>query len=87
MQCGPPPQRGNDLRRAAERLIWIKSFAPLRGALGLPKKPVEETLIRIEETQAALRDSIARAKELTEESERLVRSHRKAMAKPTNPQS
>jgi hypothetical protein len=53
----------------------------------LPKKPMEETLIRIEETQAALRDSIARAKEYTEESERLVRAHRKEMAKPPNPQS
>ena len=48
-------------------------------------KPSEETLITIEETQAALRDSIEKARELTEESERLVRKHRKEMAKPPNP--
>ena len=48
-------------------------------------KPSEETLITIEETQAALRDSIEKARELAEESERLVREHREAMAKPPNP--
>jgi hypothetical protein len=53
----------------------------------LPKKPAEETLIRIEETQAALRHSIERARELAEESERLVRKHRKESARPPNPQS
>jgi len=45
-------------------------------------KPSEETLITIEETQAALRDSIEKARELAEESERLVRKHREATAKP-----
>ena len=39
-------------------------------------KPEDEALIRIEENQAALRDSIARARELAEESDRLVRLHR-----------
>ena len=53
----------------------------------MPKKPVDESLIRIEETQAALRDSIARAKAYTAESERLVRRHRAEKAKPPNPQS
>jgi hypothetical protein len=53
----------------------------------LPKKPADETLIQIEETQAALRDSIERARELAEESERLVRKHRKETAKPPSPQS
>jgi hypothetical protein len=53
----------------------------------LPKKPVEQTFIQIEETQAALRDSIARAKELTRESERLVRRHRQETVKPPNPQA
>lgn len=45
-------------------------------------KPNEETFILIEETQAALRDSIEKARELAEESERLVRKHREATAKP-----
>jgi hypothetical protein len=48
---------------------------------------VEQTLIQIEETQAALRDSIARAKELTRDSERLVRQHRDETAKPLLPRS
>jgi hypothetical protein len=51
----------------------------------VPIKPNEETVILIEETQAALRDSIEKARELAEESERLVRQHRGAMAKPPNP--
>ena len=51
----------------------------------MSKKPSEETLIQIEETQAALRDSIEKARELAEESERLVRKHRKETAKPPNP--
>ena len=70
-----------------ERLIWIKSFGFSRGAQGLPRKPVEQTMIQIEETQAALRASIARAKELTRESERLVRKHREQTARPPNLQS
>jgi hypothetical protein len=49
------------------------------------KKPSEKTFIQIEETQAALRDSIEKARELTEESERLVRKYRKETAKPPNP--
>ena len=61
-------------------------MAPL-GARRLPKKPVEQSLIRIEENQAALRDSIARAKALAAESEQLVRRSRKAIVKPPNPQS
>lgn len=48
---------------------------------------MDETLIRIEETQAALRDSIERAKELAEESDRLLRRHRKEVVKPPNPAS
>jgi hypothetical protein len=51
------------------------------------KKPSEETFIQIEETQAALRDSIEKARALAEESERLVRKHRKETAKPPNPAS
>ena len=48
---------------------------------------MEQTFIQIEETQAALRESIARAKQCTEESERLVRAHRKGTAKPPLPES
>lgn len=53
----------------------------------MTKKPRDETLIQIEETQAALRDCIEQAKGLVEESERLVRRHREApaKAKPANP--
>lgn len=39
----------------------------------------EKTLDRIEETQAALRESIESAKKLAEQSERLIRQHRKEM--------
>src|SRR5881398_362765 len=49
-------------RRAEERLISIKVMHPQRGACGVPKKVPDETLIQIEETQAALRDSIEQAK-------------------------
>jgi hypothetical protein len=51
----------------------------------VPKRPSEETLILIEETQAALRESIEQAKALAEESERLVRKHHPLVAKPPNP--
>jgi hypothetical protein len=51
------------------------------------QKPSEKTFIQIEDTQAALRDSIEKARELTEESERLVRKNRKETAKPPNPAS
>jgi hypothetical protein len=44
-----------------------------------------ETLIEIEEAQAGLRDSIERARDLTEEVERLVLRHRDEPAKPDNP--
>ena len=50
----------------------------------MAKKPVEETFIQVEETQAALRLSIEQAKELADESERLVRKHRTA-AQPEPP--
>jgi hypothetical protein len=52
-------------------------------------RPEDEALIRIEETQKALRLSIEQARELAEESDRLVRKHRDEIAdpKPTNPVS
>ena len=53
----------------------------------MPKIKADAALIRIEETQAALRDSIERAKKLTEESDRLVRRHRKPVAVPSKPVS
>lgn len=54
----------------------------------MTKKAVEETLAQLEETQAALRQSIAQAKELADESDRMVRKHRKeAQPKPPNPAS
>ena len=42
----------------------------------------DETLIQIEETQAALRDSIERARQLAEQSAELVRKHRQDIAEP-----
>jgi hypothetical protein len=49
--------------------------------------PSDDTLGKIEESQAALRDSIEKAKALASESERRVRQHREeaAEAKPPNP--
>ena len=49
------------------------------------EKPENETLAKIEEAQAALRASIEKSKVLAEESERLVRKHRKEIARPPNP--
>ena len=46
-----------------------------------------ETLCEIEAAQAALRDSIERARGLTEDTERLVLKHRTEMPKPLNPAS
>jgi hypothetical protein len=44
-----------------------------------------ERLNRIEETQAALRDCIEKAKKLVEQSERLVRRHRDEPPEPEPP--
>jgi hypothetical protein len=49
------------------------------------KKLPDETLIRIEETQAALRDSIERAKELVSEARQLIRRQETAEREPPNP--
>ena len=47
----------------------------------------DDALEKIEETQAALRDSIEKSKELAAESERLVRRYRRAggKSKPSDP--
>jgi len=50
-------------------------------------KPMNETLCEIEEAQAALRDSIEQARDLAEETERLVLRHRIQTAAPPNPAS
>jgi hypothetical protein len=57
-------------------------------------KSGDETFMRIEETQAALRKSIDKAKELASLSERLIRRHRDEVnkdeankAEPPNPAS
>jgi hypothetical protein len=39
----------------------------------------DETLSRIEETQAALRESIEQARELADESDKLIRRHRQEL--------
>lgn len=41
----------------------------------------KKTLDEIEQTQAALRESIEEAKDLAEKSERLIRKHRKTIDK------
>lgn len=46
----------------------------------MTKKAQSETLDRIEETQAALRDSIENAKQLAAQSDRLIKRHRDEMA-------
>ena len=57
----------------------------------MPKKVPDETLIKIEATQAALRDSIEQAKQLAENSARLIKKHREEIAEeaakdePPNP--
>jgi hypothetical protein len=53
------------------------------------KKVPDETLIQIEETQAALRDSIEQAKRLADQSARLISKHRDEIAtnEPPNPAS
>ena len=53
----------------------------------MPKKSAEDTIIQIEETQAALRDCIKRAKDLVDNSDRLLRRHKEEVikAEPENP--
>jgi hypothetical protein len=51
---------------------------PIDGAAGVSKSS-DETFGKIEETQAALRESIEKAKALASESERLIRQHRDEM--------
>jgi hypothetical protein len=48
-------------------------------------KTLELTLSEIENAQAGLRDSIERARDLAEESERLVLKHRIEAANPLHP--
>lgn len=40
---------------------------------------MDTTLVQIEETQKALRDSIEETKQLAEQSEKLIRRHRKQL--------
>jgi len=56
-------------------------------ARSLPRKPVDDTLIEIEEAQAGLRDSIEQARDLAEATERHVLKHRAEAPKPPNPAS
>jgi hypothetical protein len=64
-----------------------QGFYPREGAPALPNKTMDQTLVEIEEAQEALRDSIERARDLTEETERLVLKHRTDTPRPPNPQS
>lgn len=45
-------------------------------------RAAEAAFTAIEETQAMLRDSIERAKELARETDRLIRRHRREQRKP-----
>ena len=49
------------------------------------KKLPNDVLIQVEETQAALRDSIEETKKLAAESDRLIRRHRDETAAPRPP--
>jgi hypothetical protein len=51
------------------------------------KKVPDDTLIKIEETQAALRETIEQAKQLADDSDRLIKKHRAEIAQeePPNP--
>lgn len=51
----------------------------------MTKPTRDETLIQVEETQAALRASIEQAKDLAAESERLLREHRSQPEEPELP--
>lgn len=55
------------------------------GACSVPKKVPDDTLIKIEETQAALRDSIEQAKQLADDSARLIKKHRAEIAEAEPP--
>jgi hypothetical protein len=58
-----------------------------KGVCRVPKKVPDQTLLQIEETQAALRVSIEKAKALADDSARLLSRHRGEIAKdePPNP--
>jgi hypothetical protein len=76
------------MRQIAEPWIDIEVLrAGHSGASNMPKGSRDSTLIQIEQAQAALRDSIDKARELADESERLIRKHREEIAKPPNPAS
>ena len=47
-------------------------------------KQSDDTLAEIEQTQSALRDSIQTAKKLADDSDRLIRRHRKEIADDRN---
>ena len=47
----------------------------------------DETFKAIEDTQAALRESIAEAADLAAKSERLIKKHRQEMSKDSKPAS
>lgn len=55
-------------------MIQIKVF-PAKGK-SVTKRQSDEELLKIEQTQAALRDSIEKTKELAADSDRLIRQQR-----------
>lgn len=72
-------RQGPNPRQAEELLIWIN------GWLGMSKRMsrvADAAFTAIEETQARLRESIERAKELAGETDRLIRRHRRERRKP-----
>lgn len=52
------------------------------GVVIVPKKSRDDTLIQIVETQAALRVSIEQAKDLADQSEKLIKKHRDEVEAP-----
>lgn len=62
------------MRRAEERCDASVVLPPIQGVRGVKRGKKDETLIQIEETKAAIRDSVERAKELIIEA-RFVMNH------------
>lgn len=73
-----PRNRAPGVGLCARRLSRVRGGA-------VPKTPDDETIIQIEETQAALRDCIARAKSLADDSERLIQRHKGELSEPKPP--
>jgi hypothetical protein len=67
-------------RQKWEPRLWVQVLAQRWGMTKSPDKDIQ----KIEETQAALRESIEQAKELAEEAQKLLKKHKKALKDQSN---